>query len=50
MAKGDRYKCDECGMIVLIEQACGCSSCGLVCCGVPMKKLGKKAASSKSKK
>jgi hypothetical protein len=50
LAKGDRYKCDECGMIVLIEDACGCSSCELVCCEVPMKKVAKKGAPIKGKK
>lgn len=49
MAKGDRYECDECGMIVLVEDACGCSACDLVCCSVPMKKMGKKAAPAKKK-
>jgi hypothetical protein len=35
--KGTKYKCDECGMVVLVEEDCGCSDCDLICCGVPMK-------------
>ena len=35
--KGTKYKCDACGMVVVIEEACGCHECDLVCCGVPMK-------------
>jgi hypothetical protein len=35
--KGERYKCEECGMIVTIADPCGCTECDLICCGVPMK-------------
>lgn len=44
MAKGDRYKCEKCGMVILVEDACGCSTCDLICCDAPMKKVapGKK--------
>lgn len=48
MAKGDRYKCDECGMVVLVEDECGCSACDLICCDVPMKKVTKKTAVKKA--
>ncbi len=50
MPKGDRYKCDVCGLVVLVEDDCGCSSCDLICCDAPMKKVGTKAAPSKGKK
>ena len=52
---GDRYVCDECGMVVSVEEACTCDACGIVCCDVPMvkaagsaKKAPKKAAPSKA--
>ena len=35
--KGERYKCEECGLVVLVEDACGCQTCDLVCCSTPMK-------------
>ena len=36
--KGEQYKCDECGLVVLIENPCECDdTCELVCCDVPMK-------------
>jgi hypothetical protein len=37
--KGSKYKCDECGMVVVVDEACGCSDCDLVCCDVPMKEV-----------
>ena len=53
--EGDRYVCDECGMVVSVDEACGCEACGIVCCDVPMvktagvaKKAIKKAAPSKA--
>jgi hypothetical protein len=52
---GDRYVCDECGMVVSVEGACTCDPCGLVCCDVPMvrapgaaRKARKKAAPAKA--
>jgi hypothetical protein len=48
--EGDLYSCEECGMVVSVEDPCGCSMCELICCDVPMqKKAGKKAAASKAK-
>ena len=36
--KGEQYKCDECGLVVLVENPCDCGEgCELVCCDVPMK-------------
>jgi hypothetical protein len=37
--KGEKYKCDECGLVVLVEDVCGCEDCDVVCCGVPMKQV-----------
>ena len=28
--------CDDCGLVVVVEEACGCG-CIPVCCGAPMK-------------
>ncbi len=44
--EGDLYRCEECGMVVAVEDPCGCSTCELICCDVPMTK---KAAASKPK-
>ena len=35
--KGDKYKCDECGLVLLVEDPCGCETTEIVCCGAPMK-------------
>ena len=43
--KGEKYKCEDCGLVVLIENPCGCES-ELVCCGEPMKPV--KEAKAKS--
>ncbi len=45
--KGDQYECEECGLVVLVEDPCGCDTCELVCCEQPMKPVkapAKKAA------
>lgn len=52
---GDRYVCDECGMVVSVEEPCACDACGIACCDVPMvkaagaaRKAEKKAAPAKA--
>ncbi len=47
--KGEKYECPECGMVVIVEDVCGCDECDVVCCGVPMelKKEKPKKASAK---
>ncbi len=35
------YKCEKCGLVVAIEDPCGCVACDLICCEVPMKKVEK---------
>ncbi len=49
--KGERYKCDQCGLILLVEDECGCEDCDVFCCGVPMKplKAEKKTVTAKAK-
>ncbi len=46
--KGEKYTCEECGLIVLVEDPCGCEECALVCCGEPMKPV-KATAKAKPK-
>jgi hypothetical protein len=41
LAKGDMYRCEKCGLVVAIEDPCGCVACDLICCEVPMKKVEK---------
>ncbi|MEM3378013.1 MAG: hypothetical protein QXV09_07390 [Candidatus Bathyarchaeia archaeon] len=46
--KGDKYKCEECGLIVLVEDPCGCEPLQILCCGAPMKPV-KAAAKTQAK-
>ena len=44
MKRGNKYVCTQCGLVVSIDETCGCVDvCDIVCCGKPMKKKGKKA-------
>jgi hypothetical protein len=48
--KGEEYKCDECGLVVLVENPCECDeSCELVCCAEPMKKVNAPTKSAAAK-
>jgi hypothetical protein len=49
-SKGDRYKCDACGVVCVVDEICGCAECDLICCGQPMKKTGKKTVKKKTQK
>ncbi len=41
--KGTKYKCEECGLVVVVDEPCGCEpSCTLVCCESSMKEVKKK--------
>lgn len=40
--KSEKYKCEECGIVVAVEDDCGCAACDLICCDKPMKKAKKK--------
>jgi len=42
--KGAKYKCEECGVVVVVDEPCGCALCDLICCGVPMKEVKPKTA------
>ena len=36
--KGDRFGCGVCGMVVSVDETCGCvDTCDLICCDEPMK-------------
>lgn len=53
--KGAKYKCEECGIVVVVDEPCGCEPCDSLCCGVPMaevkpKEKGKTKAKAKPKK
>lgn len=48
--KGEAYECDECGLVVVVENPCECDeTCELVCCQEPMKPAKGEAKSSTSK-
>jgi hypothetical protein len=48
--KGEQYKCDECGLVILVENPCECGEgCELVCCEKPMKLVKAPAKSAASK-
>ncbi len=48
--KGAKYKCEECGVVVVVDEPCGCAPCDLVCCSVPMVPMTpKKSAKKKTK-
>ena len=38
VSRGDRYSCEVCGLVVSVDEACGCAeTCDIVCCGKEMK-------------
>jgi len=45
--KGDKYQCEDCGLVLLVEEPCGCETTEIVCCGTPMKPV--KATKAKPK-
>jgi hypothetical protein len=47
--KGEKYMCEECGLVIAIEDPCGCEPVELVCCSVPMKPVTAKKAKAKAK-
>lgn len=46
--KGTKYKCGECGAVVVVEEECGCALCDLICCGEAMKEVKPKAKKKSS--
>ncbi len=47
--QGDSLSCSACGLIVVVDEVCGCEETVVVCCDQPMVK-GKLAASKARKK
>ena len=36
---GDQYKCSVCGLVVSVDETCGCvQQCDIICCDTQMKK------------
>ena len=36
---GDQYKCSVCGLVVSVDETCGCvQTCDIICCDTQMKK------------
>jgi len=48
--KGEKYKCEECGLVVVVEDPCGCEAVELICCETPMKPVKAEKAKAKPKK
>ena len=46
--KGDYLSCNECGLVVTVDEACGCATADIICCDTPM--VPGKAAANKIKK
>jgi hypothetical protein len=46
--KGEKYKCEDCGLIVIVEEPCDCETVELMCCEAPMKPV-KEAVKAKAK-
>ena len=47
--KGERLSCEVCGLVVVVDEACGCAATEIICCSKPMAK-GKPAAKKKTAK
>lgn len=36
--KGEAYQCGVCGLVVTVDEVCGCvDACDIICCEKPMK-------------
>lgn len=39
LKKGDRYECTVCGLVISVDELCGCTEAHeIICCGKAMKK------------
>jgi hypothetical protein len=47
--KGDILSCTKCGLVVVVDKACGCAATAILCCGKPMAQ-GKPAVAKAVKK
>jgi hypothetical protein len=47
-SRGDSYACGVCGLLVTVDETCGCADvCDIICCGKPMKVKKAKVAAKK---
>jgi transcription initiation factor IIE alpha subunit len=47
-AEGNQYSCEVCGLVVTVDEACGCvDTCDIVCCGEPMQETKVKVKAAK---
>jgi hypothetical protein len=46
--KGEYLSCNECGLVVVVDEACGCATADIICCDTAM--VPGKAAANKAKK
>jgi len=47
-AKGAQYACAVCGLVISVDETCGCvETCDIICCGEPMKEHKKKSTAAK---
>jgi hypothetical protein len=45
--KGERYECEECGLVLIVENPCECDgNRELICCQKPMSQLNPEAKGS----
>jgi hypothetical protein len=45
--KGESYACQSCGLVVTVDEDCGCvEACEIMCCDMPMKKSRKAKAAA----
>ena len=45
--KGESYACASCGLVVTVDEDCGCvEACEITCCDLPMKKTRKAKAAA----
>jgi hypothetical protein len=47
MSKGESYGCDVCGLVVTVDEPCGCADMAIMCCDQPMKERRIKANTAK---
>jgi hypothetical protein len=48
MAKGTSYACEARGLVVSVDEVCGCVDyCDIICCGQPMKERKVKVKATK---
>ncbi|OPY62195.1 MAG: hypothetical protein A4E57_04040 [Syntrophorhabdaceae bacterium PtaU1.Bin034] len=36
VSRGDQLYCETCGLVVSVDEECGCTTCDIICCGEQM--------------